>query len=95
MLRKVTGNEDIVPEFTSSEDDEEWDWNNEENWPWLCKNGLGQSPINIESSIGDGPSCTDYELKWKLGKALTPKAVFENNEVKILGNFGSVVFSHK
>ncbi len=35
------------------------------------------------------------ELKWKLGKALTPKAVFENNEVKILGNFGSVVFSHK
>ena len=35
------------------------------------------------------------DLKWKLGKALTPKAVFENNEVKILGNFGSVVFSHK
>jgi carbonic anhydrase len=40
-------------------------------------------------------TCTEFSLTWDLERAPDALATFENNEVTIKGNFGSIDFSHK
>lgn len=66
-----------------------WTWNNQEDWPGVCRDGVSQSPINLDE--GKVTLAPNMRIIWKLESEEVPVANFNGHEIVVRGAFGAIV----